>query len=274
MTTASYTEPEPYDWWGIGLDRATPLSIVDLLRQGSLDLTTAATLWLLLTARASIIVVASEAGVGKTTTLSAISDFLPTAIARIYLRGWSERFVWATTANPATSYLLCNEISQHLPGYLWGSQVSRLFATVAQGFSFGATLHAASAEETLQVLAGPPLQITPDHLARIDCILTLAATPTEDGLHRHLHTLTIFTTHPAQGDGQPLLLAQWDAQQRAVIPCPIPPALAQRCGYTPADFATQQAHRAGFLATLCAGPVQRRGMVRQALASYVPTTKG
>jgi hypothetical protein len=102
--------------------------IVELLDAGSFDARTAATLWLLIEARASIIVAAGPSAAGKTTTLSALADFLPPAVERRYLRGGNETFGWRATAHPARTYLLCNEISPHLPVYLWGIQVGRLFA--------------------------------------------------------------------------------------------------------------------------------------------------
>lgn len=132
-------DDEHYGWWGFGWEVPRPLSVIDLIAAGNFDARTAALLWLLIESRASIIVAADPSGAGKTTTLTALGDFLPPDTARIYLRGWNETFDFVDTADPARSYLLCNEISAHLPIYLWGRKVLQLFDARGRGFAFGAT---------------------------------------------------------------------------------------------------------------------------------------
>jgi hypothetical protein len=51
-------DAEPYGWWGFGWDVPDPLSMVDLVAAGNVDARAAALLWLLIEARASIVVAA------------------------------------------------------------------------------------------------------------------------------------------------------------------------------------------------------------------------
>lgn len=277
VPTTPYAEPEPYDWWGFGCQVSRPLSIVELLDAGNFDTRTAATLWLLIEARASIIVAAAPPAAGKTTTLSALADFLPPAIERRYLRGENETFDWRATADPARSYLLCNEISPHLPVYLWGIQVGRLFAAAEAGFGFGATMHADTAEEVLAILAGRPLAIAPRALARLDLVLTLAVDYRDRRPRRRLDTLTLLRRDGSSGSIVPLILARWDLASDALVhsadPCP---PLISRVGLTPDIFATERDRRAAFVIALRERGIRARADVRRALAVYpdLPATAG
>ncbi len=276
--TIAYAEPEPYDWWGFGRQVSRPLSIVELLDAGSFDARTAATLWLLIEARASIIVAAGPSAAGKTTTLSALADFLPPAVERRYLRGGNETFGWRATADPARTYLLCNEISPHLPVYLWGIQVGQLFTAAEAGFGFGATMHADTAEEVLAILTGRPLVIAQRALARLDLVLTLAVDYRDRRPRRRLDALTFLQRDGADGGLVPLILAHWDLASDTVVhhADPFPSPFASRVGLTPDFFAPERDRRAAFLAALRERGIGTRADVRRALAAYpdLPTTAG
>lgn len=162
------------------------LSLVDLVRVGSLDAATAAFLWLALEHRASVIVAAREHGAGKTTLLTALVDLLPEGTTRYYLRGWYERFVFVETLERDRSYLLVNEISDHLPIYLWGKGVRRLFGLLTEGWRLGATVHAAGAEEVFALLRSFPLEVPSESLRPIDLVVTLGMGVTSEGLLRRV----------------------------------------------------------------------------------------
>ena len=58
---------------------------------------------------------------GKTTTLSALVDFLPDGTVGVFLRGWrAATFDWTDEIGPDRGFLLINEMSDHLPIYVWG----------------------------------------------------------------------------------------------------------------------------------------------------------
>ena len=261
---------EPDGWWGFGWEVPDPLTVVDLIKAGNFDAQTAALLWLLIEARASIVVAADPPGAGKTTTLAALADFLPVGTGRIYLRGWNETFDWLGTADPARSYVLCNEISSHLPVYLWGRKVGQLFAAVEAGFGFGATMHADTPQEVVATLEGYPLSIPRRAIARLDLILTLAVEYHDRRPRRRLDALTLLRRDDTGDDYDPVVLAHWDHARDAVahLPGPPPPALTLRTGHTAASFTEEQSRRAAFLADLAARGVRSRAEVRPALAAY------
>ncbi len=177
----------PAEWWGrFGEPPHAGLSLVDLVRLGSLDTATAAFLWLALEQRASVFVAARAHGVGKTTLLTALVDLLPEGTQRYYLRGWYERFAFVETLDRDRAYLLVNEISDHLPIYLWGKGVRRVFELVAAGWRLGATVHASGAEEVFALLGRFPLDVPAALLGGIDLVVTLDASTTTEGTLRRV----------------------------------------------------------------------------------------
>lgn len=261
---------EPYGWWGFGWEVPDPLTVVDLIAAGNFDAPTAALLWLLIEARMSIVVAADPPGAGKTTTLTALADFLPSGTERIYLRGWNETFDWVGSADPVSSYILCNEISAHLPVYLWGRKVGQLFAAVEAGFGFGATMHADTPQEVVAILEGYPLYIPRRTVARLDLILTLVVEYTNRRPRRRLDALTLLRRDGTGDDFDPVVLAYWDSVRDAVVrPAdPPPPGLTRSTGHTPDSFVEEQSRRAAFLTDLVARGVRSRVEVRRALAAY------
>lgn len=140
---------------------------------GSLGAGEAALLTLAIEMRRSIIVAAEEDQSGKTTLLTALLAFMDPATRPIYIRGIYERFEYLGALDPANRYVLCNEISAHLPTYLWGRGVRYLFDGLGSGFPLATTMHAASAEDVLETLQRYPLEVPPDHAARLDLIVML-----------------------------------------------------------------------------------------------------
>jgi hypothetical protein len=170
------TYEEPFVWWGPVWSPPPAPTVIDLLRAGVLTPEVAALLWHALGRRRSIVVAAGPRGVGKTTLLTALLDCLPSATRRLYLRGGHETFAFLDdpTVVPADSILLVNEISAHLPAYLWGPGVRRLFQSTRRGFVFAATAHAATIEELIGQLAGYPLRVPLSELAAINVAVFLA----------------------------------------------------------------------------------------------------
>jgi hypothetical protein len=198
----------PPEWWAWPWRLPRPLSVTELIAAGSLDAPLAALLWLALERRTSIIVAAGPNGAGKTVTLTALLDFVPPSIRRVHLQGMAEDFAFVTGAVPQSTYLLCSEISDHLPIYLWGRRVRRLFELLPLGFALGATLHANSVEDTLAFLRDLPLGVPDALLARIPLVLTLAVRRRGGELLRRVASLHLLTGSP--GGVQPTQLAAWD----------------------------------------------------------------
>jgi hypothetical protein len=86
-------------WWGYHWAPPQPLSITQIIASGSLDAELTALLWLLIEGKVPLVVAAEAPLAGKTTTLTALMDFLPPATRKVFLRGWSETFDWLPGAD-------------------------------------------------------------------------------------------------------------------------------------------------------------------------------
>lgn len=166
---------EPFFWWGPGWDRSQPRTLRELLIGETIDVWTAAQVWCGLSRRRSLVVIAGPSGSGKTTLLTALLEMLPVDTRRIYVRGSYETFSFLDdpTIDPRRTALLVNELSPHLPVYLWGPGVERLLRAGQQGYMLLATAHAHSAIEFVASLAGSPLRIAPELIARFEDVVAL-----------------------------------------------------------------------------------------------------
>ena len=169
---------EPFHWWGPGWEYPAPRDLGDLLRDGTLHPETAAVLWAALARRRSLVVVAGPSGTGKSTLLHALLPLLPAGTRRIYLRGCFETFAFLTNpaVEPRRTALMANEISPHLPVYLWGPGVARVLAATDQGFALLATAHAATIGEFVASLVGSPLRLPASRLAAFEFVAIMERT--------------------------------------------------------------------------------------------------
>jgi energy-coupling factor transporter ATP-binding protein EcfA2 len=176
----------PFWWWGPGWSTPAQRGIDDLLRDETLDSWTAANLWAALARRRSLAVVSGPSGVGKTTLLTALLDFLPAQTRRIYPRGCFETF--AFLSDPAftsgETALLINEISPHLPVYLWGPAVARMLESAHRGYTVLATAHADTVQEFVGVLTGSPLRLPTSLVAAFEFVVVMEhSAQTRSGRH-------------------------------------------------------------------------------------------
>lgn len=209
----------PVGWWGWNWEPPVPLSVTELLESGNFDARSAALIWLVLEAHGSLLISAEQPHSGKTTTLTAFLDFLPNATRRVFLRGWSETFDYLDQTDPAMTLLLANELSSHLPVYLWGPKAVRVFRSLDRGYALGSTLHADSAAEAVEQLTGE-LGVAPGDLARVDLLAVMRLYSTSHGglarrvvtLHRVDGMMPLVTwdqatdTHQHDDDAQQALL--------------------------------------------------------------------
>ncbi len=166
---------EPFSWWGpAGRPAANP-SVRDLVRDGTIDLWGGSALWAALARRRSLIVVAGPSGVGKTALLTALLELLPPDTRRIYPRGCFETFAFLADAQivPEQTALVINEISPHLPVYLWGPAVARVLDAAQLGFALLATAHAESVPQFVGTLTGSPLRIPARRVAAFEFVVEM-----------------------------------------------------------------------------------------------------
>jgi type IV secretory pathway ATPase VirB11/archaellum biosynthesis ATPase len=272
-----------------------PRSIVELLRAGTLDAELAATLWLLVEGRVPLIVAADARGVGKSTLLAALLDFLPPGTRLIELSGEDETFDWLPQASelgwhgvarppepgvapvrPDDTVLLAAELSEHTPAYTWGEAARVAVRAASIGYGLAATIHADSLDDVFDALRRPPVASSDDELSRLGVVLILRrmagdrrrvaaahyVRPVVRDLHGHVQQLG------------PAVLATWDPATDTFehFGWGVTPELALRVGRKAGDFELEVEARRALLETLLARAVTDVAGVRDAIARYHPVT--
>ncbi len=195
-----------------GGDRRRPsLSALELVANHTLDLSTVALLWLALERHSSLLVVAGPRLAGKTTVLEAVFDLVSPLYQTAATRGHGEDFSILQGTDPPRTYIKVNEISDHLPRYLWGPPLIALFRELERGYGVVATMHAESPEEALDQLRAPPLDLPQAAVARIDLIVVLALLSQGDQQVRRLvsvNVMPLVTGTESSLSAEPLVI--WD----------------------------------------------------------------
>lgn len=152
-----------------------PLSVAQLVAMGSLDAPTAALLWVLLERHYSLIVSGPTdptPGVGKTTTLNALLGLIPNGSTLVYTTGMYEDFDWRDEVPPQTTYVLANEVSDHLSIYMWGRNARTLLRLPEKGFAIATSCHADTVADVLEML-GRDLRLPGSDIARLGVIVNI-----------------------------------------------------------------------------------------------------
>lgn len=223
-------QEEPFAWWGWHWQPPVPMSIMQLIEAGSADTEVMAVLWAMLARRASIIVAAEPPMAGKTTTLTALLDLLPPDTHRVYMRGHYENFDFTREPDivPSNTYVLANEMSDHLAVYLWGSRVYKMFELIEQGYAIGSTMHAETVEDVMAILDSEPLNVPARWIARLTLVVNLYVSSTYGSAVRRFNAVHMLEPERDQGPGvgdqdasrkaspvpgvNPVLLSAWDRQ--------------------------------------------------------------
>lgn len=252
-------------WGGAGRD-AGRLSLLELVRNGALDIAMASILWLLVEKKASLVVAAGPRQAGKTTMLTAIMDFAPPRHTRVYTRGVEEDFSFLEESRPSDAYLMVPELSDHTPAYLWGGAAHRLFEILGEVYSVAATIHADSPGEVTAMLVSDPVGLTGDLLAKLDAVVNLGMVEDDRGITRKLSSINVLD--PAASGY--VSLARWDPGSDSFSHNDTPEAmsaLAARVRLSAAEVTADLARRSGTLTawmshgSIAAEAVQR--MVRE-----------
>lgn len=244
----------PIGWWGPpGRQHGASLSIIELIESGTLPVDLAAYLWQRLEGGASLIVAAGPPWAGKTTLLTALLAFLPPQTRVYFTRGWGETFDLPPPDPAYSTYLLINELSDHLPVYSWGPYARRAFALLAEGYRLAATMHADTPEEVIALLAydlGVPLE----QLTLVDLCLTLGIGRQDGRIRRWVRELATPDIDQA-GRFTMRRLARWAGGAWELV-------LATEPG------AEERACRADFLRSLTERRVISASAVQEAIAQY------
>ena len=103
----------------------------------------------------------------------------------VFLRGWRGDFDWTAEIGPERGYLLVNEMSDHLPIYVWGRNARGALQLTRGGYGMGATMHADSLAEAIDLLQGQ-LGATDEDLAGLTIYLQYSAYRTPAGMYRRV----------------------------------------------------------------------------------------
>ena len=204
-------DPRERLWWHY--DSRRPLSVAQIIAMGSVDARTAAFAWLLLERGASLTVAGPtdpQPGIGKTTTLNALLQFLPENTALAYMSGMYENFAFTQLPDiePARTYALCNEVSDHLPIYMWGRVARRYLNLTADGYHIATSVHADTIDDVLRMYQRD-LRLSPDDVRRLGLVINIGLVGRMYPLRRRWLTMHFLQTQPDA------------ARPHAVIPLPL-----------------------------------------------------
>lgn len=283
----------PEGWWGYHRDLPRPMSAVEIAGSGSLDGRLMATLWAVVHRRRGVMLASEAPMAGKTTTLSALVDFLPEGAVGVFLRGWHPEDAWTDEIGPDRGYLLVNEMSDHLPIYVWGRNARLALQLAARGYGLGATMHADSLDEAIDLLRSE-LGATDAELAALTIYLQYSAYRIPGGMYRRVEEAWHLRTDAA-GRLAPVRLAAMEGDRSPSLTGaqrdPLPPlldgdggrsgrpllhdaagyaALATSLGTTVDAFEAEISQRGAFLAALAERGISDPASVAAAIAGLPP----
>src|SRR5712692_6851534 len=238
---------DPYEryWWHY--DSRRQLSIAQIIALGSVDTRTAALAWLALEHGASLTVAGPtdpQPGIGKTTTLNALLQFLPEGTALAYMSGMYESFAFTRLPDiePANTYALCNEVSDHLHIYMWGRVARRYLTLPAQGYHIATSVHADTIDDVLHMYRYE-LRLNAEDIRRLGLVVNIGLVgriypPRRRWLSAHFLRTQVDPKHPEEIVALPLSLWNEFDDTFEHADQSILDELATWAGMTCADFAT------------------------------------
>jgi len=253
---------DPYEryWWHY--DSRRQLSVAQIIALGSIDTKTAALAWLMLEHGASLTVAGPtdpQPGIGKTTTLNALLQFVPEGSALAYMSGMYEDFAFTQLPDiePARTYALCNEVSDHLPIYMWGRVARRYLSLPAKGYHIATSVHADTVDDVIYMYQHD-LRLSVEDVRRLGLVVNIGLVGRVYPMRRRW-----LTTHFLQPEADPkcpdaaipLPLSLWNEFDDTFeyADQSILDELASWAGITPTEFATVLQQRIDCLEELSQG---------------------
>ncbi|HUF54119.1 MAG TPA: hypothetical protein VMR52_10155 [Dehalococcoidia bacterium] len=242
---------QPTSWWGWNWEPPTPMSIAELIMAGNMSTQVAAMFWVAMEKGASLILAADPPHSGKTTTLSALLSFtLPNTLV-YFTRGVGETFTLPPVSPNYHTYILVNEMSDHIPVYTWDDHARRAFELLHEGYRLGTTMHADTVDGVLSQLEGD-LGIPKRHVAGLTFIVPMYIG--RRGPYGYERRITEVAMLESAADGYRVSQAAvWDREEDTHRLFPkngVRDALAQWAGMTPVKLDVAIAARQTFLENL------------------------
>jgi len=197
---------QPTSWWGWHWEPPTPMSIAELIMAGNLSAEVAAMFWVAMERGASMIIAADPPSSGKTTTLSALMSFtLPDTLV-YFTQGQGETFTLPPVSPDYATYILVNEMSDHIPVYTWDDHARKTFELLSDGYQLGTTMHADTVDGVLAQLERD-LAIPKSHVAQLTFIVPMFI-GRQQGIIRRIAEIAMLE---AEGDGHRVSrAAEWN----------------------------------------------------------------
>ena len=197
-------------WWGAKDREKGRLSILDLVKKGTLDLQTASVLWLVVERKGSIIIASEAPETGRTTLLSALLDLFPPSYTPLYMYGREPDFGMLKETDPDNCYILAPEFGTKRAAHIWGKHISNIFKAVSKGYSLGTTLHADSPEEVFHFLRSKPISVSEKLFTNIDVIVNMRLAQGIRITHRRVCQLTVTMPSADKGGHRFATLVGWE----------------------------------------------------------------
>ncbi len=216
-----------------------PWSITDLIKNGTINIDTAALLWLGIQHELSILI-AGGTGSGKTSFLNALANFFPPNQRIISIEDTRELTLpsilhWVPMQtrlpNPEGKGevtmldLVVNALRQRPDRILVGEirrkrEAEVLFEAMHTGHSVYATLHANNVEETYDRLTNPPIDIPPKVLSALGLIVV-------QNRNRRTGKRRTFQVAEVTETGEPRVIIQYDIRRDTQKPIAKPKRLIE-----------------------------------------------
>jgi hypothetical protein len=256
----------PTSWWGWHWEPPVPMSIIELIEAGNLDARLAAMFWVAMEHGASLIIAADPPSSGKTTTLSALMSFTHPDTLVYFTCGQGEQFLLPPVSDAYDTYILVNEMSDHIPVYTWDDDAREVFRLLSEGYRVGTTMHANTTLEVLQQLEGQ-LAIPGEHVAHLTFIVPMHIGRGEGaGIRRRVQEVTMLLR---KGNAYKLLtVAEWSAESDVFTLFEAPGSaagLASWAGLSESELVAAIEERAEFLEALRAQGIREIPVVAEAI---------
>lgn len=215
-----------------------------------MDSRVAALFWVAMERGASLIIAADPPHSGKTTTLSALLTMTRPETLVYFTQGQGEQFLLPPISRSYDTYILINEMSDHIPVYTWDDNARRAFELLSEGYCLATTMHDTTTEGVLLQLERD-LRVPKEQLAQLTFVVPMYIGRGGKGIIRRVIEIAQVERN---GDGYKLSrLVEWQPEADTFITFAdksARDAFAAWARLAPADLEALIEERAGFLETL------------------------
>jgi len=208
---------------------------------------------------------------GKTATLTALLAFAPRESLAYFTRGLGETFDLPALNGSSPTYILVNEMTDHLAVYTWGQYARRAFELLAQGYSLATTTHADTVAGVLEILE-KDLRIPRHHIAHLTFVATIHLGYGNGRTRRRMSEVAFVQPDGASGEALHLsTVATWDPRDDSFHVLESPGQVAALAAWTRMPRETLLAElteREEFLRGLQQQGVRDPRAVQEAVFSY------